>query len=94
MAHAIAIGEGYGRADQDGLNLWEKLLVDLVDQVFAQARRHADAEATLERLHTLGCDMVQSYFLSRPMTSELVAAWMKSRAPQRNREPVSLRRVV
>ncbi len=39
-------------------------------------------EATLERLRSLGCDMVQGFLLSRPMLPEEVAAWMRSAAPR------------
>jgi diguanylate cyclase (GGDEF)-like protein len=51
-------------------------------------------EETLERLRTLGCDMVQGYFLSRPMDSDLVAAWMQDHVLGHVKEPVGLRRVV
>jgi len=51
-------------------------------------------EATLERLRTLGCDMVQGYFLSRPLPPEQVAAWMRGPNPGRVGEPAGLRRVV
>jgi diguanylate cyclase (GGDEF)-like protein len=51
-------------------------------------------EETLERLRMLGCDMVQGYFLSRPMDSDLVAAWMRDHVPKHIKEPMGLRRVV
>src|SRR4029450_4298995 len=51
-------------------------------------------EATLERLRTLGCDMVQGYFLSRPLPMEQVAAWMRGPNPGRVGEPAGLRRGV
>ncbi|MEO8751253.1 MAG: EAL domain-containing protein [Casimicrobiaceae bacterium] len=51
-------------------------------------------EATLERLRTLGCDMVQGFFLSRPLAPELVAAWMHGPVPARVKESAGLRRVV
>jgi EAL domain-containing protein (putative c-di-GMP-specific phosphodiesterase class I) len=51
-------------------------------------------EETLERLRTLGCDMVQGYFLSRPMDSALVAAWTQDHVTGHVKEPVGLRRVV
>jgi diguanylate cyclase (GGDEF)-like protein len=51
-------------------------------------------EATLERLRTLGCDMVQGYFLSRPLPSDQVPAWMRGPNPGRVGEPAGLRRVV
>jgi diguanylate cyclase (GGDEF)-like protein len=35
-------------------------------------------EATLERLRTLGCDMVQGYFLSRPLIAKDVPTWIRS----------------
>jgi diguanylate cyclase (GGDEF)-like protein len=51
-------------------------------------------EATLERLRAFGCDMVQGYFFSRPLPSDMVAAWIAGHAPARAREPAGLRRVV
>ena len=51
-------------------------------------------EATLERLRTLGCDMVQGFFLSRPLPADQVAAWMRGPNPGRVGEPAGLRRVV
>ena len=51
-------------------------------------------EATLERLRTLGCDMVQGFFLSRPLAADQVAAWMRGPVPARVSEPAGLRRVV
>ena len=51
-------------------------------------------EATLERLRTLGCDIVQGFYLSRPLAADLVAAWMDGPVPKRVHEPVGLRRVV
>ena len=51
-------------------------------------------EATLERLRTLGCDMVQGFFLSRPLAPELVAAWIHGPVTARVKEPAGLRRVV
>jgi len=51
-------------------------------------------EATLERLRTLGCDMVQGFVLSRPLPAEQVAAWMRNHALGRAAEPAGLRRVV
>jgi len=51
-------------------------------------------EATLERLRALGCDMVQGFFLSRPLPASEVPAWMRNFVPVRTAEPASLRRVV
>jgi diguanylate cyclase (GGDEF)-like protein len=51
-------------------------------------------EATLERLRTLGCDMVQGFFLSRPLAADQVVAWMRNHVPGRIGEPAGLRRVV
>jgi diguanylate cyclase (GGDEF)-like protein len=51
-------------------------------------------EPTLERLRTLGCDMVQGYFFSRPLATDMVSAWFGGQAPARAREPAGLRRVV
>jgi diguanylate cyclase (GGDEF)-like protein len=52
-------------------------------------------EATLERLRAMGCDMVQGYFLSKPLTANDAAAWMKSSPWQRSTaEPTELRRVI
>jgi predicted signal transduction protein with EAL and GGDEF domain len=51
-------------------------------------------EATLERLRALGCDMVQGFFLSRPVPADQVVACMRSVIPSRLGEPAGLRRVV
>ncbi len=51
-------------------------------------------EATLERLRTLGCDIVQGFFLSRPLAADLVQAWMEGPVSKRVHEPAGLRRVV
>jgi EAL domain-containing protein (putative c-di-GMP-specific phosphodiesterase class I) len=51
-------------------------------------------EATLERLRTLGCDIVQGFFLSRPLAVDLVPAWMDDPGLKRAHEPAGLRRVV
>ena len=51
-------------------------------------------EATLERLRTLGCDIAQGFYLSRPLAADLVAAWMEDSVPKRVHEAAALRRVV
>ena len=51
-------------------------------------------EATLERLRALGCDIVQGYFLSRPLAADLVQPWMDGPVPKRVQESAGLRRVV
>jgi len=51
-------------------------------------------EATLERLRTHGCDIVQGFHLSRPLEADQVQAWMDGPVPQRVHEPAGLRRVV
>jgi len=51
-------------------------------------------EATLERLRALGCDMVQGFFLSKPLTASDISAWVRAspwtRAPS---DVTELRRV-
>jgi EAL domain-containing protein (putative c-di-GMP-specific phosphodiesterase class I) len=52
-------------------------------------------EATLERLRSMGCDLVQGYFLSRPLTASDVAQWLGASPRARLAvEPPELRRVV
>ncbi len=53
-------------------------------------------EATLEQLRALGCDMVQGYWLSRPLGEAEIPAWMRGSAWTRSvvPEPKGLRRVV
>ncbi len=52
-------------------------------------------EATLERLRALGCDMVQGFFLSRPLPAGDVAGWLRNSARARLApETTELRRVV
>ena len=52
-------------------------------------------EATLERLRALGCDMVQGFFLGKPMTAADVTTWMRTSPWARLApEPAELRRVV
>jgi len=47
-------------------------------------------EPTLERLRALGCDMVQGFFLSRPLVAADVLPWMRGGV----RRDSTLRRVV
>jgi diguanylate cyclase (GGDEF)-like protein len=76
-------------------NVIVRSTIDLAHNMgLAVVAEGVEDEATLERLRTLGCDLVQGYFLSRPMAPDLVAAWMNDHAPPRSKEPVSLRRVV
>jgi EAL domain-containing protein (putative c-di-GMP-specific phosphodiesterase class I) len=51
-------------------------------------------EAALEQLHTLGCDLVPGYFLSRPLGPDRDTAWINSHALPRGKEPGGLRRWV
>jgi len=52
-------------------------------------------EATLERLRALGCDMVQGFFLSKPVLPDDVVTWFRSSPLARLApEPTELRRVV
>jgi len=53
-------------------------------------------EATFDRLRTLGCDMVQGYWLSRPLGAAELSAWMRCSAWTRSVpvETRGLRRVV
>jgi EAL domain-containing protein (putative c-di-GMP-specific phosphodiesterase class I) len=41
-------------------------------------------EPTLRRLRELGCDMMQGYHLSRPLSSEAVPAWIRGSSWTRN----------
>jgi len=52
-------------------------------------------EATLERLRALGCDMVQGFFLSKPVLPDDVVTWFRS-SPLARLAPelTELRRVV
>jgi diguanylate cyclase (GGDEF)-like protein len=52
-------------------------------------------ETTLERLRGMGCDMVQGFFLSKPLTAADVGAWMRNSPWTKTMaEPMELRRVV
>jgi EAL domain-containing protein (putative c-di-GMP-specific phosphodiesterase class I) len=51
-------------------------------------------EVTLERLRALGCDMVQGFYLSKPLTAVDVPVWMRSARAKAAAEPAELRRVV
>jgi diguanylate cyclase (GGDEF)-like protein len=51
-------------------------------------------EATFERLRALGCDMVQGFYLSKPLTAVDVPAWMRSSRAKAAAEVPELRRVV
>ncbi len=52
-------------------------------------------DATLERLRTMGCDMVQGYLLSRPLGAAETAVWMRGSVWTRpTSEAPNLRRVV
>jgi|KBSSwiStaDraftv2_1062776.scaffolds.fasta_scaffold24336_5 diguanylate cyclase (GGDEF)-like protein len=76
-------------------NVIVRSTIDLAHNMgLAVVAEGVEDEATLERLRTLGCDMVQGYFLSRPLPPEQVAAWMRGPNPGRVGEPAGLRRVV
>jgi EAL domain-containing protein (putative c-di-GMP-specific phosphodiesterase class I) len=49
-------------------------------------------EAAVSRLRTLGCDMMQGYWLSRPLAEDQVAPWMRASAFVRSAERPQLRR--
>jgi diguanylate cyclase (GGDEF)-like protein len=51
-------------------------------------------EATLERLRGLGCDIVQGFYLSRPISAGEVAAWMHASVWTRGADAPGLRRVI
>ena len=52
-------------------------------------------DATVERLRAMGCDMVQGFFLSKPLTAADAAAWMRNSPWAKTLpEPTELRRVV
>jgi diguanylate cyclase (GGDEF)-like protein len=52
-------------------------------------------EATLEQLKTLGCDIVQGFFLSRPMAAAELPAWLRGSSWTRAAPEASgLRRVI
>ena len=76
-------------------NVIVRSTIDLAHNMgLAVVAEGVEDEATLERLHTLGCDLVQGYFLSRPLAPDLVAGWMNGHASRRANGPVGLRRVV
>jgi diguanylate cyclase (GGDEF)-like protein len=76
-------------------NVIVRSTIDLAHNMgLAVVAEGVEDQATLDRLHTLGCDMVQGYFLSRPLAPDLVAAWMHDHVPARVKEPMGLRRVV
>jgi diguanylate cyclase (GGDEF)-like protein len=49
-------------------------------------------EAAVSRLRTLGCDMMQGYWLSRPLAEDQVEPWMRASAFVRSAERPQLRR--
>ena len=51
-------------------------------------------EATLRRLRELGCDMVQGYHLSRPLSVDDLGKWLRANAHVRSSDVPELRRVV
>jgi EAL domain-containing protein (putative c-di-GMP-specific phosphodiesterase class I) len=55
-----------------------------------------EEEATLERLRALGCDMVQGFLVSQPVSAAQLTKWIRESPWARgNREPSQgLRRVV
>jgi len=76
-------------------NVIVRSTIDLAHNMgLAVVAEGVEDEATLERLHTLGCDWAQGYFLSRPLAPDQVAAWMNGHASPRAKEPSGLRRVV
>jgi diguanylate cyclase (GGDEF)-like protein len=71
--------------------------VDLAHNMgLAVVAEGCEDEATFEQLRALGCDMVQGYWLSRPLGEAEIPAWMRGSAWTRLvvAEPKGLRRVV
>lgn len=60
-----------------------EILCDLARKLgLKSVAKGMETEAILEHLGDIGCDMVQGYFLSRPLTVEAVAAFVRRcRAP-------------
>jgi diguanylate cyclase (GGDEF)-like protein len=55
--------------------------IDLAhDMGLAVVAEGVDALPVLERLRALGCDMVQGYFLSRPLPAADIEKWLRDRA--------------
>jgi EAL domain-containing protein (putative c-di-GMP-specific phosphodiesterase class I) len=54
---------------------------DLGMKVIAEG---VEDEGTLERLASLGCDLIQGYFISRPLPADAFTAWMLDRIPSRH----------
>ena len=76
-------------------NVIVRSTIDLAHNMgLAVVAEGVEDEATLERLRTLGCDMVQGYFLSRPLAADRVAIWMRGPVLARVIDPPGLRRVV
>jgi EAL domain-containing protein (putative c-di-GMP-specific phosphodiesterase class I) len=71
--------------------------IDLAHKMgLAVVAEGVEDEATFDRLRTLGCDMVQGYWLSRPLGAVELSAWMRGSAWTRSVpvETRGLRRVV
>jgi EAL domain-containing protein (putative c-di-GMP-specific phosphodiesterase class I) len=62
-------------------------------KVVAEGVEH---EATLDQLRALGCDVVQGFFLARPMAPSEIPAWLRASLSQTRPtgEPSGLRRVI
>jgi EAL domain-containing protein (putative c-di-GMP-specific phosphodiesterase class I) len=76
-------------------NVIVRSTIDLAHNMgLAVVAEGVEDEATLERLRALGCDIVQGFFLSRPLAPDQVAAWMRGPVPARVKESAALRRVV
>ncbi|HEX5865824.1 MAG TPA: EAL domain-containing protein [Casimicrobiaceae bacterium] len=55
--------------------------IDLAHKMgLAVVAEGVEDEATFDRLRTLGCDMVQGYWLSRPLGAAELSAWMRGSA--------------
>jgi len=82
---------GMARDSSDALIV--RSTIDLAHNMgLAVVAEGVEDETTLERLRALGCDMVQGYYLSRPLKAEDIVPWMRTAGTRVTRE--SLRRVV
>jgi diguanylate cyclase (GGDEF)-like protein len=90
---SFVIGMAHDRSDE----VIVRSTIDLAHNMdLAVVAEGVEDEATFDRLRTLGCDMVQGYWLSRPLGAAELSAWMRCSAWTRSVpvETKGLRRVV
>ncbi len=96
--HELKIDKSFvtGMANDPGDAIIVRSTIDLGHNMgLSVVAEGVEDEATFEQLRTLGCDVAQGYWLSRPLTALDVSDWVRdSEWTRPGLEKMELRRVV